>query len=799
MNRTFETMQACLLCDFGEILCRAQIGEGRPEQRGAWYFRERLPHSIAEAIRYCREVEPPSIPLADDAIACVVHVARRIALGNEESSGTVSDRPSQSHKALESIFNHLNHSKGQAYFAAEWTGGGIQYPSRAAQNSEDAYKLILERWEETLDGQAFEPSHSNTLLESLERCFSYVPAPGYDRGRCDVSFFHHSKAVAAIGCCLERWLTGRGIVNCREALFSSNTSLMEAEPFVLFSLDLSGIQSFIYTISNKGALKGLRVRSFYLSMLMEHIADMILEACQLCRVNLIYSGGGRAHLLLPNDGLCVERAEEVVRLTNDFLREHYDAALFLACGCAKATVKQLSSADGSAQGFSELFRAASRGISQQKLQRYGADELLELNRKDKQRASDRECAICGRSGLLQPHGENEMVCETCGRLERFSNTLTEDNLLLAVKRTGSDTAIPLPGGLWLTPTDAMSQSDDSVRMYCINGDHAFVPDCVWLHMGNYRAANSDGSAMTFEQLAEASSGVKRLGVLRADVDNLGMLFASGLAVAEDANPHRFETLPRYMALSSAMTAFFQREINRIIGQIKTTWIPDGKPSDPRRVSIVYSGGDDVFLVGAWNEVLDAGLALQEAFTRYTGGGVTLSAGLGLFTPHEPVGAMADITAELEESAKLIKDGQKNAVALFAPVAPGQNDVSCDFHWDELRGNIIGEKVQLLCRIFEDTFSKEQEAGNAFLYQVLIHLRDVDSNSIAIARLAYLLARHAPEVKRNADEREKERVKRYVAFSKSVYQWALDREENRALQAAILLHVYSHRGERDSDV
>lgn len=797
MSRIFEIMQACLLCDLGDILCRSGVGHGQPEQRAAEYFSDRLTQDAINAIRYHRTAATEADRLPENSLAYVVNAARSIAHGIDAPAESIMD-PSSATEPLESIFNHLNRGTAQACFRADWEGSVIQYPSEALQNDSVSYQRVWAQWEKLLDPQLFDVSHVNALLETMEQCFSYVPASGQSAGRHDIPIVHQSKATAAIGCCIERWLEHQGITDCHSALVSDQTAFMNAEPFILFSMDLSGIQSFIYTISNKGALKGLRVRSFYLSMLMEHVVDMILEACQLFRVNLIYSGGGRAQLLLPNDGQCLGLAQETVRAVNDFLRKSFGASLFLAYGYAVATVRQLSAADSATQGFSGLFREASRGISQQKLQRYSAAELLELNHKDERHSSDRECVICGRSGQLMPHGEGDMVCKICDRLERFSSTLTEDDLLLKLEKVESSNAIPLPGGMWLSRAESPAQAGNIIRMYCVNGTLGPLPCCTWLHTGNYRAANADGSPMTFEQLADASSGVGRLGVLRADVDNLGMLFATGLMAPEEANPHRYETLSRYMALSDAMTNFFQREINRIVSQSDTTWMPGGKACVPRNVSIVYSGGDDVFLVGAWNEVLDAGLALQKAFHRYTGGSVTLSAGLGLFTPHEPVGVLADVTAELEESAKLIGDGSKNAVALFSPVSV-QSGVSFDFHWDSLRQSIIDEKLPLLYRTFKEIFTDQMEAGNAFLYQILALLRDIAKSPIAIARLAYLLARHAPEKKRNPTDAEKLRIEHYDDFSKHVYKWALEPEENRALQAAILLHVYSNRRERDSDV
>ena len=767
VSDTFNTLLACLLCDFGELLHLAGWGDGQPDERCAAYFEGRLPLPVAGAIR--RHRDGGELP-EGDALSRVVRAAYRVARGGARAEGKAPEPGA----TLESIFNRLNQRRGTARFAAHWPEDGVQYPSEGVKNGAGDYRRVLEAWEAAATGALFEPARADALLELLERCLAYVPS-----AEGDVSLFHLCRATAAIGCCLDRWLDARG----GQAL-PPDDALAREKPFALYSLDLSGIQSFIYTISSKGALKGLRARSFYLSMLMEHISDAILEACGLYRVNLIYAGGGRAQLLLPNDGACVERADRVVATANAFLLERFGASLYLASGWAEATPAALASSGGE-PSLSGVFRAASRQISRRKLQRYGAAEWLSLNRRDAD-AAERECAVCGASGPLRPHGDGDMVCETCDRLERFSNTLKQDDLLLAVTKDGRDDALPLPGGLWLSRTEAPAATG---RTYCVNGGFAPHPRTVWLRVGNWRAQNADGSPMTFDQLTDASVGIKRLGVLRADVDNLGALFAAGLAEPGAPNPHRRETLPRYMALSAAMTAFFQREINRVVGRAGKSWIPGVEAADPRRVTIVYSGGDDVFLVGPWNEALDAGLALRQAFQRYAGGGVTLSAGLGLFAPHEPVGILADVAGELEDDAKHIEGGAKDAIALFAPAASFRNGAATVFHWDALQNRVIGELLPLLERGL-GLAGGERDAGNAFLYQVMALLREIGQEPIAIARLAYLLARHAPE----AGNRDEDRARKaaYDQFSQEVFRLAQDPEENRALQAAILLRVYANR-------
>ena len=789
MSHTFETMLACLLSGFGELLYRAELGSGRPEERFVTYFKGILPENVLEAIRYHQMEDDPENRRNLRSLSAIVHAANQIALGGKTRSPDKNHEPQQNGTALESIFNHLNQGHGQSRYLASWPEESVQYSSEHAHNDVASCREVLARWESGMNSDLFRPSHSNALLDLLERCFIYMPSAAYDDDRCDVSMFHHCRAAAAIGCCIERWLDANSSLDDKEVFDSDGFILPHNKPFLLYSLDLSGIQSFIYTISNKGALKGLRARSFYLFMLMEHISDMILESCALFRVNLVYAGGGRAQLLLPNDGQCLLRANEIIAEVNCFLRERFGTALFLASGASELSAAELASADEDSRCLSDAFRAASFEISEQKLRRYGPDALLRFNQKAHQPLSERECIVCGASGRLLPHGDEENICETCSRLEKFSNTLTGNAFFLDISHMERDDALPLPGNLWLSWSRRNEHDPESFRTYCINGDHALLPRTVWLSIGNYRALNDDGSSMSFDQLAEASSGIKRLGVLRADVDNLGTMFATGFSVPGITNPHRYETLPRYMALSSAMTAFFQKEINRFVERGTASWVPEADVPENRHVTIVYSGGDDVFLVGAWNEVLDTGLAVQGAFSQYTGGNVTLSAGFGMFPPHEPVGVLANTTGDLEEEAKLIEDGTKNAIALFAPAAASKQRISFVFHWDDLRERVFGRMVQLLHRTFSTSNDDERAAGNAFLYRVLTLLREVQSKPIAIARLAYLLARNVEKGDKTIMEQ----------FSRDVYRWALNPEDNLALQTAILLHVYAHRGRRDGDV
>ena len=91
---------------------------------------------------------------------------------------------------------------------------------------------------------------------------------------------------------------------------------------------------------------------------------------------------------------------------------------------------------------------------------------------------------------------------------------------------------------------------------------------------------------------------------------------------------------RAAAFSRQMSLFFKYHINGLLQGLC--------------VSIVYAGGDDVFLVGAWNHTLQAALRIQKHLRSYTCRALTISAGIAMFNEHYSIRAAAKQTAALEE-------------------------------------------------------------------------------------------------------------------------------------------------------
>jgi CRISPR-associated protein Csm1 len=144
--------------------------------------------------------------------------------------------------------------------------------------------------------------------------------------------------------------------------------------------------------------------------------------------------------------------------------------------------------------------------------------------------------------------------------------------------------------------------------------------------------------MDFDALQGKASGIRRLGVLRMDVDCLGDLFKDGFGWRDKSRA----TLSRLAALSFSLSLFFE-------GWVKTLC---ESPEYSDLIYAEYAGGDDLFLIGPWDRM--PGLAHRVALDlgRFSGhnANVRVSGGLSFIHGKYPVyQAAADAHDALEQA------------------------------------------------------------------------------------------------------------------------------------------------------
>ena len=153
-------------------------------------------------------------------------------------------------------------------------------------------------------------------------------------------------------------------------------------------------------------------------------------------------------------------------------------------------------------------------------------------------------------------------------------------------------------------------------------------------------------------------------MFKADIDNLGLVFSQSLG-----NRMSFS---RYADLSHMLHYFFSSFY---------AWFVNSKTDQhgklyKERIYTVFSGGDDLCILGSWDTVLQFALDFRKALAKFTNNNpsVTISGGITLVNSKVPVRNIADEAEELLEKSKG-KDG-KNAITVFGTTVSWEEYEKC---------------------------------------------------------------------------------------------------------------------------
>ena len=609
-----------LLHDVGKVIYRT--GDGRNHSAsGKDYLENEVgikDNLVLESIAYHHGSNLKNAKIADDSYAYITYYADNIAASADRREKAEGEGGFDKKVPLASVFNILNGNSQNYHYSRQILDieNGINYPTEERVDlQEDFYKKIRQNLTDCLKQINYTEEYLNSLLAVLESNLSYIPSSTSKKEMEDISLYDHMKITAALAQCIEHYLVENQIKNYREKLMMKTEKLYDEKMFVLYSMDISGIQKFIYTINSEGALRSLRARSFYLEIMMEHIIDELLEQLSLSRANLIYSGGGHCYLLVPNtvqSKKIIQRKEEE---TNQWLLDTYGIALYVAGGYAECSANDLK--NNPTGSYSELYRKVSRMISEKKSHRYGKKELIALN--TQKTKGERECKVCRRIAAVSENGK----CNICRNLEKMSGNILYENFFIVQSEIQED-ALPLPGEKYLIAdneagTKKRMETASYVRCYTKNRLFTGKRVATKLWVGDYTSQD------TFEEFAQKAKGIDRIAVLRADVDNLGKTFMSGFV--DKKGDDRYVTLSRTATLSRQLSLFFKYYISSILGDGEETRFGN---TGKRNITIVYSGGDDVFLAGAWNDVIAAFIDLHKALERFSQGQIKISGGIEIY-------------------------------------------------------------------------------------------------------------------------------------------------------------------------
>lgn len=527
----------------------------------------------------------------------------------------------------------------------------------------------------------------------------------------DISFYDHSRISAAIAVCLYHLQQHLQQANKEHAADQKVTS--DQEEFLFIEGDISGIQKFIYnpTFNGQelydGMARRLRGRSFYLNLLLKTITDFINEKLDLCGVNIIWATGGHFLIIAPNTEAVGEALRDAQKTVEKWLWQEFRGALGIIIATETSTADQL-------KNFSQTLKQLSQKLKSSKLQQWQAalhfkltDEVdtiwqdgftLNMQRgvcKDTGNdMSEAELTISDKCQFDkdQPDAEIPARSPQSIHFDHIGRMLLNARTMQLVRKadwqhngkgkvfyrpTSPNNAEPFNNNVdhlvikfpafercWVLSTSQEPLPHSDLCLSIANKDNEQINFLLSSKEQNIARGfelmvtsakvDDNGDLVGFNELAEAAKGTNFLGVLRMDVDDLGFIFSSGLLEDE-------RSISKIANLSRTIELFFAGYLNKLVSNSKY-----------ENLYTTYAGGDDLFIIGAWNEVLALSAEIRSAFKNYCADNrdLHISAGISLCKGKYPIGRAAiDAEKLLNEIAKsaprnIEGDTDKDALAFL---------------------------------------------------------------------------------------------------------------------------------------
>lgn len=526
-----------------------------------------------------------------------------------------------------------------------------------------------------------------TSLRELIKKYCWCIPSDTQKNFCEISLYDHLSTTSAIALCIYDYLIEKER-DFNKGSYVNITNSKKENYFLLIGGDISGIQNYIFGIkSTEGASKRLRFRSFFIKLLTDIISYKLIKEFNLSFANIIISSSGKFYILAPNNEYIRENLETAVTEINSFLYKEYLGELFFNCTYVELTGNDLG------LKFSQKYTEINDLLNENKLNKF-AKEVFEnqifekkiFSKNIKVNDEIQQCKICGKRLTIKNKN-----CDYCNRdfelgekvtktkkiafyLENFE--IQEDLELFGIKcKFYNEETIEN------NPFLVVSYED-----LTFNNDYPEIRD----YYGGITPINTSGNTMTFEEIASLSSS-NNLGLLKGDVDNLGIIINYGLKTTE--LDEEGNTLKDIISISRIST------ISRMLNSFFSYWIKENLQQD-NIYYIVYAGGDDFMIVGPWDKLIDKTNEIRKNFKSFSGENenITLTCAITLLKSKEPIYYGAKIVQEYEEFGKI---SGKNGIVLFGKYIP----------WEKFY------EVERLIN-FLDINMKKSIFSQAFIYRLL---------------------------------------------------------------------------------
>ena len=657
--------------------------------------------------------------------------------GDEEAeygkhSGTFRTTP------LQSVFSRVSISKKDkisSFFKLKpFESDEIFSSTTHKENHQNDLKLLIDGF--LNESFKINPSDFNSLFNTmlvLIEKYTWCIASDTQSGINDIPLYDHLKTTSAIALSSYRYQMEFDKVT-QKRIKDGNEELQ----FLVIGGDLSGIQSFIYNLgANKSGAKRLRARSFYIKTLSEVLSYRIIKDLELTPAHIVLQAGGKFHIIAPNTEDTTTKLKLIEKELTKELYNEFKGDIFIALDCVETSGKALNGQ------YNDITEDLETKLTKKKKTKFSKEVLNNPIFEnpiyaDGQGAS--LCPVCQK----EIHNTGE-ICSTCQKQINIGTKLPNIKYLAITNNGKGDFSFL---GLGVKLIKDLKDVPERELFLLVNLKEETTVGVYPEIRGSYGGdipKNSDGETMEFETIAEGSTGVKNLGVLIADVDNLGDIFSRGLGDAQ--------SISRVANMSKLIDTFFSKFIEDSIIKGRNKAIDyKGVKINLSKFYLVYSGGDDLLIVAPWNELIFFSKWLNDKFKEFTNNpDFTVSCGLHIMNPSDPFYIASEEAGHLEE---LAKTSGKNGLAIWEKYIP----------WDKFDEVFIsyGEKFS--------EYNNDEIYTQSFLYRLLKYTEMAEKYFIKkdVWQLSFI-SKFNYDVERNLKEKI---IKKFSGNIESIPQWKL---------------------------
>ncbi len=428
----------------------------------------------------------------------------------------------------------------------------------------------------------------------------------------------------------------------REVLFADK----EIDSYFLIAGDFFGIQKFIFSdINAKYASKVLRAKSAYIQIFTKIVAHYIVDELNISHLHIITTSAGKFEILSPK--IDEDKLNNIQNKLNDFFVKEY----FGESGIGISWIKCKRSDFENSKKYKEIRKKLSDSVEAKKFSKFNLKSINPIMEYDNDIDNQNLCKFCNKKKGKERRDKNEpdetyVACDNCEEFIQLGKYLTTKRYIIFTKNIEDGMNIfdnySIRFDIEFQQNNRPAIGIDDFLIYDIANEDKYNGFAKW-ELSSYVKNNRYGKIDTFNELAECScgkcndgnedkQGVEAIIALKADVDGMGN-FIKNSSVTDSFTKFNF--------------------FSRIVDYFFSVYVPYLMEKEYHHTYTIFAGGDDLFLVGSWNEVIDLAKRVRANFEKFIQEreDLSISMGLILIKPNRPINYIADIAENALEEAK----------------------------------------------------------------------------------------------------------------------------------------------------